>query len=149
MRPLPSVPTAVIWPCGTIRPSIFGTFSLSWAVYRWQRALLCARTPLPQRLQIGNYAWLGGTLQVYGFFFPTSVLVPDSLRNRLNLVLTYQGYWDANSNSTRSISRYAAELAYNITENGNASVSVGYEHGINKDTMTFLNQYVVKLNYKY
>jgi hypothetical protein len=100
-------------------------------------------------LQVGNYAWLGGTVQVYGFFFPTSVLVPDSLRNRLNLVLTYQGYWDANANSTRSITRYAAELAYNITENGNASVSIGYEHGTNKETMTFLNQYVVKLNYKY
>jgi hypothetical protein len=91
--------------------------------------------------------WLGGTAQLYGFFFPTSLLVPDFLRNRLNLVVTYQGYRDAYSSV--SISRYAAELAYNITENGDASVSVGYERGTNKDTMTWLNQYVVRLNYKY
>jgi hypothetical protein len=98
-------------------------------------------------LQVGNYAWLGGTAQLYGFFFPTSLLVPDFLRNRLNLVVTYQGYWDAYSSA--SISRYAAELAYNITENGDASISIGYERGTNKDTMTWLNQYVVRLNYKY
>jgi len=98
-------------------------------------------------LQVGNYAWVGGTVQFYGFFFPTSLVIPDFLRNRLNLVLTYQGYWDAYS--TQSVSRYAAELAYNITENGDASVSIGYERGANKDTMTWLNQYVVKLNYKY
>jgi hypothetical protein len=98
-------------------------------------------------LQVGHYAWLGGTVQVYGFFFPTNPLIPESLRNRLNAVFTYQGYWDAYS--SQSISRYAAELAYNITENGDASVSIGYERGTNKDTMTWLNQYVVRLNYKY
>ncbi len=65
----------------------------------------------------------------------------------INAVLTYQGYWDAYS--SQSISRYAAELAYNITANGDASVSIGYERGTNKDTMTWLNQYVIRLNYKY
>jgi hypothetical protein len=98
-------------------------------------------------LQVGHYAWVGGTVQVYGFFFPTTLVVPEFLRNRLNAVLTYQGYWDAYS--SQSISRYSAELAYNITADGDASVSIGYERGTNKDTMTFLNQYVVKLNYKY
>ena len=98
-------------------------------------------------LEIGNYAWVGGTVQFYGFFFPTSQLVPEFLRNRLNLVLTYKGFWDAYS--SRSTSKYSAALAYNITENGDASVSFEYDHGMDKDTMTWLNQYVVKLNYKY
>ena len=30
----PSAPTAATWPSGTIRPSISGTCSLSWAAYR-------------------------------------------------------------------------------------------------------------------
>lgn len=98
-------------------------------------------------LQVGRYAWVGGTIQVYGFFFPTSLIVPEFLRNRLNATLTYQGYWDGYS--SQSISRYAAELAYNITAAGDASISIGYERGTNKDTMTWLNQYVVRLNYKY
>jgi hypothetical protein len=98
-------------------------------------------------LSIGRYAWVGGTVQIYGFFFPTSLVVPEFLQNRLNAVLTYQGYWDAYS--SQSISRYSAELAYNITSNGDASISFGYERGTNKDTMTWLNQYVVRLNYKY
>jgi hypothetical protein len=98
-------------------------------------------------LQVGRYAWVGGTVQVYGFFFPTSLVVPEFMQNRLNAVLTYQGYWDAYS--SQSISRYAAELAYNITADGDASISIGYERGTNKDTMTWLNQYVIRLNYKY
>src|ERR1700742_5232896 len=35
MRPLPSAPTAVIWPSGTIRPSTSSTCSLSCAAYRF------------------------------------------------------------------------------------------------------------------
>ncbi|MDP3075893.1 hypothetical protein [Bradyrhizobium sp.] len=98
-------------------------------------------------LQVGRYAWVGGTVQVYGFFFPTSLVVPEFLQNRLNAVFTYQGYWDAYS--SQSISRYAAEVAYNITADGDASISIGYERGTNKETMTWLNQYVIRLNYKY
>jgi hypothetical protein len=51
--------------------------------------------------------------------------------------------------SSKRISKYTAALAYNITENGDASISLEYDHGTDKDTLAWLNQYVVKLNYKY
>jgi hypothetical protein len=98
-------------------------------------------------LELGQYAWVGGTVQIYGFFFPTSLVVPDFLQNRLNTILTFQGYWDAYS--SKSISKYSAALAYNITADGSASISVEYDHGTDKDTLMWLNQYLVKLNYKY
>jgi hypothetical protein len=98
-------------------------------------------------LELGRYAWVGGTFQVYGFFFPTSTVVPEFLQNRLNAVFTLQGYHDAYSST--SISKYSAELAYNITASGDASISIGYERGTDKATLTWLNQYVLRLNYKY
>jgi hypothetical protein len=98
-------------------------------------------------LKLGQYSWVGGTAQFYGFFFPTNTIVPPFLQNRLNTVISWYAYWDAES--SKRISKYTASLAYNITENGDASVSLEYDHGTDKDTLAFLNQYLVKLNYKY
>lgn len=98
-------------------------------------------------LDLGRYAWVGGTVRVLGFFFPTNSVVPEFLQNRLNATLTFQAYQD--QYSSRAISMYSGELAYNITADGNASVSVGYQRGTDKDTLTWLNQYVLRLNYKY
>jgi hypothetical protein len=84
---------------------------------------------------------------VNAFFFPTSQNVPDFLQNRLHAIGTFQAYWDANSRA--KISSYSIELAYNLTDDGSASVSVEYDRGTTKDTLEWVNQYLVKLNYKY
>jgi hypothetical protein len=98
-------------------------------------------------LQIGSYGWIGGTARLNVFLFPTWANAPDFLRNRLHATGTFQAYWDVYSQAR--ISSYSAELAYNLTEDGSASVSAGYERGTVKDTLEWVNQYVVKLNYKY
>jgi hypothetical protein len=98
-------------------------------------------------LQLGRYAWLGTTTRINGFFFPTSTNVPEFLQNRLHAIATYQAYWDANTSA--KISQYSIELAYNLTDDGGSSVSVEYKRGTTKDTLEFVNQYLVKLNYKY
>jgi hypothetical protein len=98
-------------------------------------------------LQLGHYAWIGGTARLHLFLFPTSDLVPEFLRNRLHATGTFQAYWDAYGSG--EIWKYSVGLAYNITPDGSTSVSIEYERGTNKDTLELVKQYMVKLNYKY
>jgi hypothetical protein len=98
-------------------------------------------------LQLGRYAWVGGTARLHAFLFPTTALIPEFLRNRLHATATYQAYWDGYG--AAAIFKYSVALAYNIVPDGSASVSVEYERGTTKDTLEWVDQYLVKLNYKY
>jgi len=95
----------------------------------------------------GDYAWLGGTLRWYAFLFPGAQFVPPELRDRVKFVGTF--YYFRDVNSSKIVSRTTAELVYNIAPDGSTSVSLQYDKGTDKDTLTDIHQYVVKLNYKY
>lgn len=98
-------------------------------------------------LATGNYAWVGTTNRLNLFFFPSDRYVPWFLADRLSLTVTGQAYTDANSH--RSIYRITPEIAYKLSDDGSTSVSLQYDRGTDRDTLTTVNQYVAKLNYKY
>jgi len=98
------------------------------------------RTGLTE-LAAGQYYWLGATARAHLF------LLPGVFKRRLHAIGTLQGYWDAKSSMT--IYKYVASLAYNLTDDGNTSISVEYDRGTEKDTLALVNQYLVKLNVKF
>lgn len=88
-----------------------------------------------------DYAWIGGTTRAYVY------LLPEMLNERLVLTGTYRFFWD--ERSRRSISLMSAALAYDLTDDGSAAVSVEYTKGTDKDTLRELDQYVAKLSLKF
>ena len=101
------------------------------------------RVDVPGMTQLhrGQSAWIGSTARLHLF------LLPSVFNHRLHADGTFKEYWDASSSV--SIYEYIAALAYNLTDDGNASISIEYSRGTDKDTLNSLNQYVVKLNAKY
>jgi hypothetical protein len=96
----------------------------------------------------GRYAWIGGTARLHLFPFPaTSSFAPTFLLDRIHLTGTAKWYWDAYSG--RTIRRYSAEAAYNLEEDGSSSLSFEYAYGTEKETLERVNQYLLRLNYKY
>jgi len=94
-----------------------------------------------------EYAWTGGTARLNLFFFPLATNIPEFLRNRFSFIATVGVFHDAYSG--QNIQKYTAALAYKITTDGSSSISLEYDKGTDKDTLTVLNQYLVKLTYAY
>ena len=88
-----------------------------------------------------DYAWIGATTRAYVY------LLPEMLNERLVLTGTYRFFWD--ERSRRSISLLSAALAYGLTDDGSAAVSLEYTKGTDKDTLRELDQYVAKLSLKF
>ena len=98
-------------------------------------------------LVTGNYQWLGATIRANATLFPGNTSVPEFLQNRIHLIATIQKFWDARAGG--SIYKYTGAVAYNLSNDGSSSVSVEYDRGTDKDTLAGIQQYLVKLNYKY
>jgi hypothetical protein len=102
-------------------------------------------TPGLTNLAKSDYEWAGGTARLNLFFFPYSTTVPEFLRNRFSFFATVSAFHDVNSG--QNILEYTAALAYKITTDGSSSISLEYDRGTDKDTLNFLNQYLLKLTY--
>jgi hypothetical protein len=98
-------------------------------------------------LDLGRYAWLGGTARASFFLFPFDMNVDPLLRNRLSFI--GEGNWFTDAYTGRKIQKYVATAKYNISEQGNSSIQIEYSHGTDKETLVFLNQVLVKLAYAY
>jgi hypothetical protein len=101
-----------------------------------------------------SYQWVGAVAQVHLMLFPDlSAMEPawkapfPALLSRfyINGVANY--YHDADSGM--NIHLFEAELGYNINTDGSSSISVKYDRGTDKDTLTRMQKYVVSLNYKF
>lgn len=88
-----------------------------------------------------DYAWIGASTRAYVY------LLPELLNERLVLTGTYRFFWD--ERSRRSISLLSAALAYGLTDDGSAAVSLEYTKGTDKDTLRELDQYIAKLSLKF
>lgn len=105
-------------------------------------------------LQLGTAVWLGGTVRFYATLFPDrSKLIPsevplfEELTRRLYGAATYQHFWDAQS--SRDVSKFIGEVGLNLSSDGTASVSFGYHHGTDKDTLVNMRKYIAGLNIKF
>jgi hypothetical protein len=98
-------------------------------------------------LLLGRYAWGGAIAQLHLFLFPEATYVPSWLRNRVSFTGTAKYFYDFLSKT--DVQLYSAELRYKLAEGGSSSISLKYERGTDKDTMSRVNQYVVLLNYAY
>jgi hypothetical protein len=129
-------------------------------------------------LNVGNYDWYGGTLRAHWFLFPDFIQphpgLPDwpaEIANRFSIIATAQYFADALS--SQDVRKYSAELQYKLTcpkggknsssgegDNGSdakcspldpasASISFAYNWGVDKDTLVFAKQYLIKLNVAY
>ncbi|WEJ08556.1 hypothetical protein [Sinorhizobium prairiense] len=99
------------------------------------------------RTELGDddYAWLGFTAKIN--LFPFSESSNEVLADRVVITGTMKHYWDALSGD--HISDYLAEIAYNLDPTGSTSISIGYENGTRKETLDYVDQVELKLNYKY
>jgi hypothetical protein len=101
----------------------------------------------------GNYLWFGGTAQLHLQFFPGRkdidpfwVSPAPDLVDRFYSNVTFSSYWD--SNSGRTASWLEGEVGFNLTTDGKSSISVKYDRGTDKDTLTYSKKYLLTLNYK-
>jgi hypothetical protein len=88
-----------------------------------------------------DYLWWGGTAVFRAFLFP------EALNDRLTWITTYRAY--ADDRSGKDVELFATALAYNLTDEGNTSISFKYENGTKRDTLEEVDQYLVSLNAKY
>ena len=88
-----------------------------------------------------NYSWLGGTLKAH------LGILPEMLDDRLYADIAYNRFWDASS--SLDISSWNAELGFNLTPEGDTSVSLEYEDGTTKDTLESAKTVTLNLNYKF
>jgi hypothetical protein len=105
-------------------------------------------------LREGNHEWVGATARGTLNLFPTSNYIPwpDWLLGRISLIGTAQMFYDAET--TKDVHYYTAAAKYLLSDpSSNAtpasSISFEWDQGINKTTMVYVNQYLLKLNYKY
>jgi hypothetical protein len=120
--------------------------NLGWFLQiRGETDVLKVSTPGLTNLTKSDYAWIGGTARLNLFFFPYATNVPEFLRNRFSFVASVDAFHDMNSG--QNITEYTAALAYKITTDGSSSISLEYDRGTDKDTLNFLNQYLIKLTY--
>jgi hypothetical protein len=98
-------------------------------------------------LATGNHEWFGFTSQLYLFFLPGDLNVPDYLRDRFSITGTFTYF--SNAQTGESYNQYNAQAAYNLSTDGSTSVAVQYIRGTDKDTLTPTRQFLFKLNYKY
>jgi hypothetical protein len=88
-----------------------------------------------------DYLWWGGTAVLRAFLFP------EALNDRLTWITTYKAY--AEDRSGEDVELITTALGYNLTDEGNTSISFKYENGTKRDTLEDVDQYMVSLNAKY
>lgn len=88
-----------------------------------------------------NYSWLGGTISAH------FGILPEQLDDRLYADVAYKHFWDAtNSNS---VSLWSGEVGFNLTPEGDTSVSVEYQNGTAKESLERAETVTLNLNYKF
>lgn len=105
-------------------------------------------------LREGSYGWLGGVARLnldffpdHGIIMPFDKTVPEWLRDSLSASLTYRYYYDTVSSDVAQM--FGAAIAYNLSDDGSASLSFEYAKGTAKETMQQQDQFTIGLNYKY
>lgn len=101
-----------------------------------------------------RYGWLGGTVRAHVNLFPNRSAIFSfentpfaALTDRVWASATYQHFWDAYSH--RKVQLYSTEVAYNLTQDGTAAISLQYTRGTEKDNLERMNKYVLGLAVKY
>ncbi|MBR1281288.1 hypothetical protein JQ597_04465 [Bradyrhizobium sp. AUGA SZCCT0177] len=101
----------------------------------------------------GDYVWTGAVARLHLTPFPDRS-VYDPFGESLFPDLVGRFYADITVNYHREFNRgieallWGAEVGFNITPDGAASISVSYTDGLDKDTLIKQRQYLVALNYK-
>ena len=104
-------------------------------------------------LRLGSHEWVGGTARGTVNLFPARGPWPPWLSDRLSIIGTAQMFYDANTG--QGIHYHTAAVKYKLSGSSQdpaapaSSISFEWDQGIDKNTMVYLNQYLVKLNYKY
>ena len=100
-------------------------------------------------LDLGRYAWLGGTLRASFFLFPFDMNVNPLLRNRLSFI--GEANWFTDANTGRNIHKYVATAKYNISEQGNLVDPGGViaQYGQVRRWWAWNQKILVKLAYAY
>ncbi len=105
-------------------------------------------------LSRGDYVWAGAVARLHLTPFPDrSIYDPFAASPFPDLVGRF--YADLTVNYHREFDRgidallWAAEVGFNITPDGGASISFSYTDGMDKDTLIKQRQYLVALNYKF
>jgi hypothetical protein len=102
----------------------------------------------------GDYVWSGAMARLHLTPFPDrstydayAISPFTDLVNRLyaDITVNYHREFDRGIDALL----WAAEVGFNVTPDGGASVSVRYTDGLDKDTLVKQQQYLVALNYKF
>lgn len=87
-----------------------------------------------------DYAWLGGTIGV------TAYPLPEQLDYRLKLHASWRYHRDVNAGLDAR--HYSAGAAWNLTEDGQVSVSVEHSWGLERDKLVEIERTTASLNFK-
>lgn len=105
-------------------------------------------------LSRGDYVWAGAVARGHFTPFPDrSIYDPFGTPSFPDLVGRF--YADVTINYHREFDHkidallWSAEVGYNITPDGAASISLNYTDGLDKDTLIKQKQYLLALNYKF
>lgn len=121
---------------------------LGWFVQvRGQASIVNVSDPGLTNLSKTDYEWVGGTARLNMYFFPLAMDVSPQIRNRFSFIATADFFHDVRSGM--DIRKYTAALKYKISEDGSSSIAFEYDRGTDKDTLTRLDQYLIKLTYAY
>lgn len=102
----------------------------------------------------GDYVWAGAVARLHLTPFPDrsiydpfgSPSFPDLVgRLYADITLNYHREFDRRIDALL----WSAEVGFNITPDGGASISVSYTDGLDKDTLIKQRQYLLALNYKF
>jgi hypothetical protein len=153
----PSIPELFLMaaPLDYNKPSIVDGFWVLRAEYSNASVNAVGQTNLMRH----DYNWFGGVARAYVFLFPTrgGYPWPSYLADRVAVVGTVQSYWDAASHASAAL--YSVAVSYKLTcttaqpasacGGGSTSLTVQYDNGKDRDTLTEQKKLTAKINFAF